>query len=133
MSSSAARTSRTARYAAASARAALARPARYAVAPRRHLAAAPRRVPQVRLEVKDEDVALTEESVAQRVERVKGMTNPKHVEIMTKAVEALGWCTDYDKVNGMAVFVQWQRALLKQGRKASVAYAAAIAEVEAVA
>ena len=39
MSSSAVRTSRAARYAASSARAALARPARYAVAPRRHLAA----------------------------------------------------------------------------------------------
>lgn len=83
------------------------------------------------LEVQDDDVVLTKESVATRVERVKGMTDPKHVDIMTRAVEALGWCTDYDKVHGMAVFVQWQRALLNQGRKASLAYAAAIAEVEA--
>jgi len=85
------------------------------------------------LEVEDEDVALTKESIATRVERVRGMTNPKHVDIMKYAVEALGWCTDYDKVTKEAneVFVQWQRALLKQGRKASVAYAAAIAEVEA--
>jgi len=85
------------------------------------------------LEVKDDDVALTKESIATRVEYVRGLTNPKHVDIMKHAVEALGWCTDYDKVEKEAneLFIQWQRALLKQGRKASLAYAAAIAEVEA--
>ena len=79
------------------------------------------------LEVKDDDVALSKESVATRAEYVRGLTNPKHVDIMKCAVEALGFtigplCT---------LALAWERALLHHGRKASLAYAAAIAEVEA--
>ena len=80
------------------------------------------------LEVKDDDVALAKESVAERAERVRVMTHETHKTIMTRAVEALGFTVGPSCALGLA----WERALLNQkGREASVAYAAAIAEVEA--
>ena len=80
------------------------------------------------LEVKDDDVALTKESVATRAERVRVMTQDAHKTIMTRAVEALGFTVG----PLCALELAWERALLNQkGREASVAYAAAIAEVEA--
>ena len=80
------------------------------------------------LEVKDDEVALAKESVAERAERVRVMTQEAHKTIMTRAVEALGFTVGPSCALGLA----WERALLNQkGREASVAYAAAIAEVEA--
>jgi len=83
------------------------------------------------LVVKDEEVALTPASVAERVQLVHSMTRKSHRAIMTQAVEALGFLVVPSSPNGIALELAWERALLQQGRDASLAYAAAIVEVEA--
>lgn len=85
------------------------------------------------LEVKDEDVALTPMSVAERVQRVHHMTEAPHKAIMARAVEALGFAVNRTYDNDVSLELAWERALLQGGRDASLAYAAAMAEVEALA
>jgi len=82
------------------------------------------------LEVDDADIAAIKASVSVRVERVAQMTRADHKEIMTRAVEALGFLVGRE-VN-CTLDVAWQRALLGPNcRDAALAYERAIIEVEA--
>jgi len=82
------------------------------------------------LEVEDADIAATKASVGVRVERVAQMTRADHKEIMTRAVEALGFLVG--KEVKCTLHLAWQRALLdKNCRDAALAYERAIIEVEA--
>ena len=82
------------------------------------------------LEVEDADIAAIKASVGVRVERVAQMTRADHKEIMTRAVEALGFLVG--KEVKCTLDVAWQRALLgKNCRDAALAYERAIIEVEA--
>ena len=82
------------------------------------------------LEVEDADIAAIKASVGVRVERVAQMTRADHKEIMTRAVEALGFLVG--KEVNCTLDVAWQRALLGQNcRDAALAYERAIIEVEA--
>jgi len=79
------------------------------------------------LEVPEESVELIKASVGERVQKVRSMPSP-HRHLMSRAVEALGFTVG----PLCALELAWERALLNQkGREASVAYAAAIAEIEA--
>lgn len=82
------------------------------------------------LEVEDADIAYIKASVGVRVERIAQMTRAEHKEIMTRAVEALGFLVGRE-VN-CTLDVAWQRALLgKNCRDAALAYERAVIEVEA--
>jgi hypothetical protein len=82
--------------------------------------------------VKDEEVTLTPMSVAERVQRVRDMTLLTHRAIMATAAEELGFPVTPWSAPGLSLELAWERALLQGGREASLAYAAAMAEVEAL-
>lgn len=68
-------------------------------------------------------------SIRERVQRVNDMTQDAHRAIMTRVVEELGFPVIPGSKNG--VELAWEQALLRLGRDASLAYTAAIFEVEA--
>jgi hypothetical protein len=86
------------------------------------------------LEVKDEDVAAIKASVGERVARVAAMTQQSHLDIMHRAVEALGFPVNRTYDNDVSLEIAWQRALMSENcRENALAYERAIIEVEATA
>ena len=85
------------------------------------------------LVVKDKEATLAPMSVAERVQRVMSLKLQSHRVIMTRAAEALGFPVVPGSAKGTSLEIAWERALLQGGHEASLAYAAAMAEVEALA